>query len=131
MCPQGVRAGALGHRRASLNRPSSFTIWEVRVLQGFFFFMSISACTMNAQRPAYLWVYGCGAGEGNRSLPAPLPLPQGSAVSLVLWCFPWASCQQSSLYIAAASQALAKSPVSLVTCDLEALVIHQNEVILR
>lgn len=33
--------------------------------------------------------------------------------------------------MATASQALAQSPLSLVTYNLEALVIHRNEVILR
>lgn len=77
MCPQGVRAGALGHRRASLNRPSSFTIWEVCVLQGFFFFFYVHFCMCHECTEACisvgLWLW-CWGGQQKPSCPlAPDP----------------------------------------------------------
>lgn len=58
---------------------------------------------------------------------------QGSVTSLCLWAFPGlaptgAACIKP---LPARSQVFAKSPLSLVTHNLQALMSHQDEVILR
>lgn len=101
-----VCAGALGPRHARLNKPASSAIWEVCVA-GFL-------CPCLHVPHMYRALHTCGYMAG--------VLGRAS--------LPWASSQRSSLYIATASQAFAKSPLSLVTCNLEALVTHRDEVIL-
>lgn len=70
-----------------------------------------------------------GVGGNGRSSTCPLPRVSATTLVVSLGCS-----QRSGLHVATASQATwgpAEAPLSLVTSNLQALMIHQNEVILR